>query len=258
MAAARERCGPPVAPSRPVPSRRGTAAPASRRLSPAGHRAAPEVKLRKTSSEGSPTKARERLAPGFPQGIPERGKRRGDASAVPSGFPSPPPSAAPAPRSPAPRARRAPATCGGVGPVSPPGCQRLTCRHGAVPKRRSPQSQQEEPRQRHAPPQLHLSRTTILPRLLGSAGPRWDAVGTLQVPRRLRPGSGAPNAVRCGAVPPPGAECRALSPYRRAAARRLLRGRARPSATAFSARKWRFRAVTAHCAPPLTSLHEYA
>lgn len=104
MAAARERCGPPVAPSRPVPSRRGTAAPASRRLSPAGHRAAPEVKLRKTSSEGSPTKARERLAPGFPQGIPERGKRRGDASAVPSGFPSPPPSAAPAPRSPAPRA----------------------------------------------------------------------------------------------------------------------------------------------------------
>jgi len=200
MAAARERCGPPVAPSRPVPSRRGTAAPASRRLSPAGHRAAPEVKLRKTSSEGSPTKARERLAPGFPQGIPERGKRRGDASAVPSGFPSPPPSAAPAPRSPAPRARRAPATCGGVGPVSPPGCQRLTCRHGAVPKRRSPQSQQEEPRQRHAPPQLHLSRTTILPRLLGSAGPRWDAAGTLQVPRRLRPGSGAPNAVRCGAA----------------------------------------------------------
>lgn len=93
----------------------------------------------------------------------------------------------------------------------------------------------------------------------GSSAPPGRA-GTLQERSKFRGGSGRAAALRtrCGAVPPPGAECRALSPYRRAAARRLLRGRARPSATAFSARKWRFRAVTAHCAPPLTSLHEYA
>lgn len=46
----------------------------------------------------------------------------------------------------------------------------LTCHGSDVPECRSPESQHEEPRDRHAPLQLHRSRTTILPPAPGAAG----------------------------------------------------------------------------------------
>lgn len=118
------------------------------------------------------------------------------------------------PRCPAPqRGRRAPRppVAQPRAPSSPEGRQRLTCRGGgAVPERRSPESQQEEARQSHAPLQLHRSRTTIVPRLLGSAGLPREAAGNLQLlsggEQRSGAAAGAGPGAGAGRSPPAGAQ----------------------------------------------------
>lgn len=83
---------------------------------------------------------------------------------LPAGRPGP--AAAAEPRSPSRRTRGLGGQCPAATGLSAP----LTCHGSDVPECHSPESQHEEPRDRHAPLQLHLSRTTILPPAPGAAG----------------------------------------------------------------------------------------
>lgn len=150
----RHVAGPTNAAEPPVPGREGKNAPV-----PTPTCGCQRPRGRRTG--GTRRRARP-LLPGDPQRAADtprgggagaaRGETRPGAGAVPC---SP--------------SRRTPAL-GGQCPAATGLSAPLTCHGSDVPECRSPESQHEEPRDRHAPLQLHRSRTTILPPAPGAAG----------------------------------------------------------------------------------------
>lgn len=190
---------------------------------------------------------RARLAPGRSGSLlPCTGRAPSLAAAPLPGLPEVPGTAA-GPPSPAATCSPTPSPLVPGGPPAPH-LPRRRRRPGAPQPRVPARGGAAEPCPASAPSLPHHHRPPA-PRLRRAA-PGGCGESPTSFRRRAAERSGCGRRSRC--------RCRAVSPCRRAAARRLL-GRARPSAAAASsARKWRCRAAAARWAPPLTSPHEYA